>query len=80
MALAVGCGGSGVAPSERLTGGAGHPYRFERLEGKSACAAEELAVGTASCVLAVRLGVGPQFDQSAAYFDGGWKRYDQTNG
>jgi antirestriction protein ArdC len=50
------------------------------LEGKAACAAEELVVGTASCVLAVRLGVGPQFDQSAAYFGGRWKRYDRING
>jgi len=80
VALDVGRKGSCVAPSKRRTGGVGPRYRFERLEGKATCVAEDLTMGIAPCMLAVRLGVTPQFGQSAVYVERGWKRYDRTNG
>lgn len=52
------------------TGHAGRLDRFQKFEGKSEYAAEELVAEISACMLAVRLGVEPQFDQSAAYVEG----------
>lgn len=52
------------------TGHAARLNRFKRFEGRTTYAAEELVAEIAACMLAVRLGVTPQFDQSAAYVKG----------
>ena len=44
--------------------------RLKKFDTKSAYAFEELVAEIGACLLAVRLGVEPEFDQSAAYIEG----------
>ncbi|MBQ0766391.1 MAG: hypothetical protein KBT62_08585 [Sulfitobacter litoralis] len=44
--------------------------RIKKFGNKAAYAFEELVAEIGACLLAVRLGVEPEFDQSAAYIEG----------
>ena len=52
------------------TGGDKRLERFKRFNDRKAYAFEELVAEIGACMLSVRLGVQPTFDQSAAYVEG----------
>ena len=52
------------------TGGDKRLERFKRFNDRTAYAFEELVAEIGACMLGVRIGVEPKFDQSAAYVEG----------
>lgn len=72
----------GVLSHEQIhwSGAAKRLDRLKKFNDRSAYAFEELVAEIGACILAVKLGVEPEFDQSAAYIEGWLKALKNDKG